>query len=334
MSEFALIDSLRTRTAGTADARLRLGIGDDAALWQPRVGYELVACCDTLIAGRHFPDDTDPGDIAWKALAVNLSDLAAMGADPAFALLALTLPEAPGDDWLAAFADGWNALAAAHGVALAGGDTTRGPVLSLTVTCIGEVPQGRALRRDGAQPGDGIYVTGTLGDAAGGLACWSQRESAEVDALVQRLSRPTPRLAFGQRLRGLASAAIDISDGLGADLGHVLTASGVGAEVAVERLPLSPALRAAVGAERAQAMAIAGGDDYELCFTLPTAHSLALTTIAADCAVEVTRIGTVIEGDGLQWRDGNGRPLTPASTGWDHFAGTGESPGNHRGTSS
>ncbi len=327
MSEFAFIERLRQHTAGTVNQRLRLGIGDDAALWQPRVGNEIVACCDTLIAGRHFPDDTDPADIGWKALAVNLSDLAAMGADPAFALLALTLPEAPADDWLAAFADGWNALAASHGVALAGGDTTRGPVLSLTVTCIGEVPQGQALRRDGARPGDGIYVTGALGDAAGGLASWSRRDACDVEPLVQRLLRPVPRLDVGQRLRGIASAAIDISDGLGADLAHVLRASGVAAEVAIERLPISDALRAAVGDERALALAVGGGDDYELCFTASSAHALELTTVATACDLTLTRIGTIIEGDGLRWRDGNGRVLDLPVAGWDHFAGTGSAAG-------
>lgn len=323
MSEFTLIDRLRQRTAGAVDARLRLGIGDDAALWQPRVGHELVACCDTLIAGRHFPDDTDPADIGWKALAVNLSDLAAMGAEPAFALLALTLPHAPADDWLAAFADGWNALAASHGVALAGGDTTRGPVLSLTVTCIGDVPQGRALRRDGAQPGDGIYVTGTLGDAAGGLAAWPRRDQRDVEPLIERLSRPLPRLDVGQRLRGVASSAIDISDGLGADLRHVLRASGVAAEVAIERLPISDALRAAFDDERALAMAVGGGDDYELCFTAPSAHALELTAVASACDITITRIGTITEGDELHWRDGNGRAVTFPAGGWDHFAGAG-----------
>ncbi len=320
MSEFALIDSLRQRTNGIVDARLRLGIGDDAALWQPRVGHEVVACCDTLIAGRHFPEDTDPGDIGWKALAVNLSDLAAMGADPAFALLALILPEAPGDGWLAAFADGWNALAAIHGVALAGGDTTRGPALSLTVTCIGEVLQGRALRRDGAQPGDGIFVTGTLGDAAGGLAAWSRRDAVDVEPLIQRLLRPAPRLAIGQCLRGLASAAIDVSDGLGADLDHVLAASGVAADVVVDRLPISDALRALVGDERALALAVAGGDDYELCFTVPGVDAPALTALANAGDVAITRIGTITEGSGLHWRDGNGRTVDLPVAGWDHFA--------------
>ena len=327
MSEFSLIDHLRAGTAGVGDARLRLGIGDDAALWQPQVGRELAVCCDTLIAGRHFPQDSAPGDIAWKALAVNLSDLAAMGADPALALLALTLPEAPSDDWLAAFAQGWTALAALHAVALAGGDTTRGPVLSLTVTCLGDLPQGRALRRDGAQPGDGIFVTGTLGDAAAGLACWPQRDAAEVAPLLTRLQRPTPRLRVGQCLRGLASAAIDLSDGLGVDLGHVLAASRVGAEVAVERLPLSPALRATVGDARARELAIGGGDDYELCFTAASAHGLELTALAAECGVAITRIGTITEGEGLQWRDGNGRPLAPPVLGWDHFAEYDGNPG-------
>ncbi len=323
MSEFALIERLRQHTAGTVDQRLRLGIGDDAALWQPRVGNEIVACCDTLIAGRHFPNDTDPADIGWKALAVNLSDLAAMGADPAFALLALTLPDAPSDDWLAAFADGWNALAAKHGMALAGGDTTRGPVLSLTVTCIGEVPQGQALRRDGARVGDGIYVSGTLGDAAGGLETWSRRDAVDVDPLVQRLLRPQPRLDLGQRLRGIASAAIDVSDGLAADLRHVLLASGVAAEMAVDRLPISDYLRAVVGDERALALAIVGGDDYELCFTVPAANARELSVVASGCDLAITRIGTVTEGSGLRWRDGNGRAVNLPTGGWDHFADRG-----------
>lgn len=318
MSEFALIDRLRDRLGGIAADRLELGIGDDAALLRIPSGHALVACCDTLIEGRHFPAGTDPADIGWKALAVNLSDLAAMGATPHAALLALTLPSAPDPAWIERFCDGWGTLATQHEVALAGGDITRGAVLSLTVTCLGHVPRGEALRRDGARVGDGIYVSGTLGDAAAALALPDRTDDAAVASLRARLARPTPRLALGLALRGVASSAIDVSDGLAADLGHVLAASGIGARIETTRLPLSDELRAAVSPAAALAHAF-GGDDYELCFTVPAARESALCAIAAATGTRVTRIGTITAEPGLQLLDAEGTAM-PVPRGWDHFA--------------
>lgn len=320
MSEFVLIEALRERLGGVAADRLALGIGDDAALWRPTPDHTVVACCDTLIEGRHFPADAAPEDLGWKALAVNLSDLAAMGATPVAALLALTLPDAPDERWLDAFCRGWAELACRHEVALAGGDTTRGPVLAVTVTCFGELPDGTALRRAGACVGDGLYVSGTLGDAAAGLAAWSRRSEPAIAPLVARLNRPLPRLALGRALRGIASAAIDVSDGLAADLGHVLAASSVGAEVEVARLPLSPALRAVTDPQRAIDHALSGGDDYELCFTVPLARERELAAIAAAADTPVARIGTIVSTPGARWLDRDGREFTLAAKGWDHFA--------------
>jgi thiamine-monophosphate kinase len=319
MGEFDFIEQLRERLGGIGAGRIALGIGDDAALWTPPPGHSVVACCDTLIAGRHFPDDTDPADIAYKALAVNLSDLAAMAAEPVAALLALSLPTAPTPAWTRAFCAGWAELAGAHAVVLAGGDTTAGPVLALTVTALGLVPVGAALRRDGARIGDGIWVSGCLGDAAGGLALWSRRAQPGIAALANRLARPQPRLALGRALRGVASAAIDVSDGLLADLGHVLAASGVGADLDLERLPLSPALLAATDPGQARSWALAGGDDYELCFTVPSAQASALAAASAASGTAVHRIGRIVEPAGIRLRDrGVSTPL-PVRAGWEHF---------------
>jgi thiamine-monophosphate kinase len=319
MGEFDFIEQLRERLGGIGAGRIALGIGDDAALWTPPPGHSVVACCDTLIAGRHVPDDTDPADIAFKALAVNLSDLAAMAAEPVAALLALSLPTAPTPAWTQAFCSGWADLAGIHGVALAGGDTTAGPVLAMTVTALGLVPVGEALRRDGARAGDGVYVSGWLGDAAGGLALWSRRTQPAIAPLAARLARPQPRLALGRALRGVASAAIDVSDGLLADLGHVLTASGVGAELDLDLLPLSPALLSAAGLDQARSWALAGGDDYELCFTAPPTRAAALAAAATASGTAVRRIGRIVEGVGVQLRD-RGVPMPlPARAGWEHF---------------
>lgn len=319
-SEFSLIGRIRDRIGAIGRDRLELGIGDDAALWRPSPGCTTALCCDTLIAGRHFHDDTDPADIGWKALAVNLSDLAAMGAVPVAALLALSLPAMPSASWLDGFCAGWAALANSHDVALAGGDTTRGPTLSLTVTCIGEVPDGAALRRDGARVGDGVYVSGSLGDAAAALAQWPRRDENVPSALIARLTRPTPRLALGQGLRGVATSAVDVSDGFAADLGHVLVASGVGADIDVARLPLSAELLAVVGREHALNHALAGGDDYELCFTASSKREHDLCAIAARTATRITRVGTITRGGGLTLVGADGRVVETPAAGWDHFA--------------
>jgi thiamine-monophosphate kinase len=304
--EFSLIESIR----GTALTRrdVALGIGDDGAVLRVPRGRELVVVMDTMVEGVHFPRGTAAADIGWKALAVNLSDLAAMGAEPAWATLALTLPQ-PDATWVRAFARGFAALAKRHGVALVGGDTTRGR-LTVTVQAHGFVPLRRALRRDGAHAGDAIFVSGTLGDAAAGLA------DRKHTALRARLDRPSPRVALGVALRGVASAAIDVSDGLAADLGHVLDASGVGAALDVDALPTSAALRASVpGAARRRALQLGGGDDYELCFTVPTRRVARVAAIAREQRLRLTRIGTIERARGL--RDSAGRPLE--RSGYAHF---------------
>ncbi|AOU97302.1 thiamine-phosphate kinase [Acidihalobacter yilgarnensis] len=293
-----------------------LGVGDDAALLRPPSGQVLVATVDTLIAGVHFPEQTAPEDIGHKSLAVNLSDLAAMGAEPAWVTLAISLPKVD-DRWLYAFAEGFYALAARHRVALVGGDTTRGP-LCITVQALGWVPEGEALRRTGARPGDDIYVTGTLGDAGLGLAVVQSRiqvDPAHREALLARLNRPEPRIETGLALRGLASAAIDISDGLAADLGHLLEASGVGARVELDRLPRSDAVRLADPHGR---LALTAGDDYELAFTLPPGCEADLARYA-ERLPPYTRIGRVEAVPGLRLIDAQGNPFAFSHRGYDHF---------------
>ncbi|ROR34969.1 thiamine-phosphate kinase [Inmirania thermothiophila] len=313
--EFDLIERFFRR--GPARADVALGVGDDAALLRPPPGCELVAATDTLVEGVHFPAGTDPAAVGHKALAVNLSDLAAMGAEPRWALLALTLPAAD-EDWLAAFAAGLEALAREAGVALVGGDTTRGP-LAATVTVLGSVPAGQALRRCGARPGDDVWVSGTLGDAALGLAAATGRlelPAAVAAALRARLDRPRPRLALGRRLRGLARACIDVSDGLVADLGHVCRASGVGARIERAALPLSPAAQAALAAGGDPAAPLVGGDDYELLFTAPPWAAAAVAGLG-----EVARIGTVEAGAGVRIVEPDGSERRLEAGGWDHFRG-------------
>jgi len=321
LGEFDLIDRLRRRTA-VARRDVIVGIGDDGALLRPRAGRDSVLAVDTLVAGVHFPLDTHPRDMGWKSLAVNLSDLAAMGAEPVAALLALTLPNAD-RAWLDAFAVGFGALARRHGVALVGGDTTRGP-LSISVTVIGEVPRGRALLRSGARAGDLVCVSGPLGDAAAGLALVQGRIDGGI-AITRRLrrslDRPTPRVALGIALRGIASAAIDVSDGFLADLGHVLRASGVGATVEVARLPASPAMRRLLPDVRARApLQLAGGDDYELCFTVAERRWPGLLRKAAAMGMRPTVIGRIEARVGLRCVDAGGGAITTARAGYDHFA--------------
>ena len=314
--EFALIDRYFTRPARRADTVL--GVGDDAALLTVPPGRWLVVTTDTMVAGTHFLTGDDPAALGHKLLAVNLSDLAAMGADPAWFTLALTLPTVE-SDWLDAFAGGLFALADASGIELIGGDTTRGP-LSLTVQALGTVPLALALRRDGAQPGDGVYVSGTLGDAA--LALALRLEGVLVPTkLAVRLDRPTPRLALGRALRGCASAAIDISDGLIADLGHLCTRSGVGAEVDLAALPRSAAFDAAARGAQDTDKPLCGGDDYELCFTLPAAQETGVTALTAAAGCALTRIGRITAEPGVRCRDAAGRLLTPTRPGFDHFTG-------------
>lgn len=312
--EFDLIARIRDRAPSRDD--VVLGIGDDAALLQVPPGRQLVVAMDTLNAGVHFPPDTAPADIGWKALAVNLSDLAAMGAEPAWCTLSLSLPSAQ-TVFVDGFLDGFLELAARHRVALVGGDTTRGP-LSVCVTAHGLVEPGRALRRAGAAPGDDVWVTGTPGDAAAALA--ALQAGAAVDrALRVRLDRPEPRLAAGRALAGLASACIDVSDGLLADLGHICAASGVGACIELDRLPASPAL-SRFKPELRWPWQATGGDDYELCFTAPAAHRDAVTAaLAATGDATATRIGTIDTSNRVRAQRPDGEPWTAAAPGFRHF---------------
>jgi thiamine-monophosphate kinase len=313
--EFDLIGRIRAR-AGSPRDDVALGIGDDAALLRVPAGQLLVVATDTLNAGVHFPEDTAPSDIGWKALAVNLSDLAAMGATPAWATLSLSLPQ--GDEaWVDAFIEGFLALASRHDVALVGGDTTRGP-LSICVTVHGFVAPDRALRRDGARAGDDAWVSGTLGDAAAALVQWRAGSTA-APALRSRLDRPEPRIALGRALGGIAHAAIDVSDGLLADLAHVCAASGVGAEVDVDALPPSDAFAATFDGELRRTLQASGGDDYELCFTAGPAQREAIAAIACDVGVPLMRIGRIVAGQGVAALAGD-VAWTPDTTGYRHFS--------------
>jgi thiamine-monophosphate kinase len=312
--EFSLIERIRARARARDD--VVLGIGDDAALLQVPAGHELVLSTDTLVAGVHFPVETAAADIGWKALAVNLSDLAAMGATPAWCTLALTLPEADAD-WLDAFLDGFGELADEHAVALVGGDTTRGP-LSLTLAVHGFVPAGQALRRDRAHGGEDVWVTGTLGDAAGALRQW-RGGGLQSAKLRYRLDRPS--VAAGIALRGLASAAIDLSDGLAADLGHVLAASGLGAEIDLGRLPTSRTLAEHFPEEHARwRLQLSGGDDYELCFTAASAHALEIERALAGCELAATVVGRTTREPGLRLLTPEGEAFAQQGAGFEHFA--------------
>ena len=314
--EFALVDRIRARVRARAD--VVLGIGDDAAILRVPAGHDLVVSCDTLVPGVHFPTETAPADIGWKALAVNLSDLAAMAATPAWCTLALTLPDADGE-WVDAFLDGFLELAEQHAVTLVGGDTTRGP-LSITITAHGFVPDGQALRRDGARAGDEVWVTGSIGDAAGALAQWRARGPSSAK-LRHRLDRPTPRIDAGLALRGLATAGIDLSDGLAADLGHVLKASGVGARIDLGRLPTSRTLAGHFDPAQRWPLQLSGGDDYELCFTAPASAALAIERAMASCEVTATVVGVLVAEPGLRFTTPEGEDYTPAVAGFQHFPG-------------
>ena len=316
-SEFDLIRQYFTRPA----KRTVLGVGDDAALVRVADGHELAISTDMLLADRHFFADDDAESLGHKALAVNLSDLAAMGATPRWALLSLALPEA-NEHWLARFSAGWFALAEAHGVSLIGGDTTRGP-LAISVTILGEVARGQALRRAGAKVDDDIWVSGTLGDAALALAYLQRRIQITPHAaanVLPRLHHPTPRVKLGLKLLELANSAIDISDGLLADLGHVLQASGVGAEIRIDAVPISETLRAYWQEDVARHAALAGGDDYELCFTAKAAQHTAITQLGKRLRLPLTCIGRITHEAGLIVRDANQQIINIQGSGFDHFA--------------
>lgn len=298
------------------------GIGDDCALLTLPEKQLLAISTDTLVSGIHFLADISPRDLAYKSLAVNLSDLAAMGADPAWLTLALTLPEVD-EAWLAAFSDSLFEQLDYYGVQLIGGDTTRGP-LSLTLGIHGMVPEGRALKRSGAKIGDWIYVTGTPGDSAAGLAILQNRlqvdDPQQAEYLIARHLRPTPRILQGQALRDLANSAIDLSDGLISDLGHILKASDCGAHIDLDTFPLSEALLAQVSPEQALIWGLSGGEDYELCFTAPEINRGALEVAMGNLGVPYRCIGQVAPAsEGLQFRR-NGDPVSLNLKGYDHFA--------------
>ncbi|RZJ26714.1 MAG: thiamine-phosphate kinase [Haliea sp.] len=324
MGEFDLIARYFTRPT----PRAVLGIGDDCALLQPAEGMQLAVSSDMLVEGRHFFADVDPGALGHKALAVNLSDLAACGAQPLAFTLALALPRAD-EAWLAAFSRGLFALADEHGCELVGGDTTQGP-LNICVTVFGEVPRGQALLRSGARVGDDIYVSGTLGDAR--LALEALRGNITLPpgwlaAARHRLEQPTPRVALGMALRGIASAAIDVSDGLLGDLGHILQASRVGAHIKVAQvLPLLAGgddaghAEAQLHADARLGCVLAGGDDYELAFTAPVSARAAVEAAALEARLPVTCIGRIESTPGLRLIDAAGQALTGHFASFDHFA--------------
>lgn len=316
-SEFDLIARYFTRPAH----HTRLAVGDDGALITPEPENELVISTDMLVEGTHFFPDADPAALGWKTLAVNVSDMAAMGATPRWALLALALPRAD-EHWLAEFSGGFFACCEAFGVDLIGGDTTRGP-LNLSVTILGEVPRGRALLRSGAHAGDDLWVSGTPGRAALGLAHLQGRTHLTNAApCLEALYRPQPRVALGLALRGLASAALDVSDGLLGDLAHILERSRLAARINETALPLADLLRFTDDARLAKSCLLSGGDDYELLFCAPPQHRDAIARLAGPLPLH--RIGTLIEGspDTLILTDAQGRdqPLDPR--GFDHFADT------------
>ncbi|GAB7129218.1 thiamine-phosphate kinase [Silvimonas sp. JCM 19000] len=316
MNEFDLIARYFHRPGTVAD----LGVGDDAALLTPAAGQQLAISVDMLVAGRHFFEDVDPFTLGHKSLAVNLSDLAAMGATPRWFTLALALPHADAA-WLEAFSRGMFALAEAHGIELVGGDTTRGP-LTISIQIAGDVPKGMALLRGGARADDDIWVSGQLGAAAAAVAQRLEGLPLSAGALAQclpRLQQPTPRVALGQGLRGLAHACLDISDGLLGDLAHICQRSGLSARLRAAAIPLADAL-AELDHATALQLALAGGDDYELCFCAPAAARQAVVDLAAHCDVAVTRVGRMAAGDPVVVvLDAQGLPLPMARKAYDHF---------------
>ncbi|MFZ0106324.1 MAG: thiamine-phosphate kinase [Thiobacillus sp.] len=314
--EFDLIARHFTRPAPGAV----LGVGDDCALLAPTPGMELAVTSDMLLEGRHFSPQDGPAGIGHKSLAVNLSDLAAMGATPRWATLSIALPAA-NEAWLTAFSRGFFRLAEMHGIELVGGDTTRG-ALTIAITAIGEVPPGQALRRSGARAGDDVWVSGQLGAAAMALAYRQGRlfmEQIDAARVLPALYLPTPRVELGIALRGIARSAIDISDGLLADLGHILDASAVGAELDFAALPIPEVARAYLHEPVARDCMLAGGDDYELCFTAAVEQREAVLAAGVAGGVSVTRIGTITQAPGLVLRGADGQPMQIEKTGYDHF---------------
>lgn len=320
MGEFELIrryfSNLTTSTVGVS-----LGIGDDAAILDVASGEQLVVTVDTSNADVHFPADADAFSIGFRALAVNLSDLAAMGAVPRWFTLSLTLP-AVDETWLAEFARGLAHISNTYNVALVGGDTTRG-ALAVSIQAMGVVPKDAALRRQGAQPGDLLYVSGTTGDAAAGLACYRRQtddllSESDRQFLLARYLQPTPRVALGCALRHIASSCIDISDGLLADAGHIAQHSGVAITINSDCLPVSDALSALPQLQR-MSYQLGGGDDYELCFTVPPAAASQIHALAAELGIGITCIGEIAAGSGVICKNAAGETVLPVTAGFEHF---------------
>jgi thiamine-monophosphate kinase len=319
VSEFQLIERIRRSAAASqakgSGAGVALGIGDDAAVLRPTPGRELVVTTDTLNAGIHFGSSAAPSDVGYKALAVNLSDLAAMGANPRWALLSLSLPE-ENPAWVDSFIDGFLELAENFGVALVGGDTCAGP-LSVTIAALGEVLPEQALTRGGASPGDLVMVSGCLGDAALAL---SERNAGKTPGETQSraLDRPIPRVALGASLIGNATSCIDVSDGLLADLGHIAEASGCGADIMLAALPASEEL-ARREARRRWTLQLAGGDDYELCFTVPPDRAERMATLSDRLGLALTEIGVMTKRSGVRCVEPGGGSFEPPTAGFEHF---------------
>ncbi|HJT50330.1 MAG TPA: thiamine-phosphate kinase [Nitrosospira sp.] len=319
LSEFDLIERYFTPPA----PRTVLGVGDDAALIKPAAGMELAISSDMLVCGRHFFDDADPYKLGHKSLAVNLSDMAAMGASPRWAILSLALPASIVEDeaWLKAFARGFLELAHSHQVDLIGGDTTNGP-LNICVAMVGEVRKGKALRRSGARPGDDIWVSGHLGNAALALAHLQQRITLATDDLekcLAALHTPVPRVSLGQRLIGLAHSAIDISDGLLADLGHILKRSKAAAVIRMDAIRRSATMEKHLPHSLAVECLLTGGDDYELCFTAPKSKRARIEKLADDQGIPLSCIGRIKEGEGLLVQDAAGKTIIMEIKGYEHF---------------
>ncbi len=305
MAEFSIIDTYFNRHSSSA---VDLGVGDDSALLTPPPQQQLVICADTLVAGRHFPLDTNPHAIGWKSVAVNLSDIAAMGAKPHSILLALSLPQID-HDWLKGFSQGLYDCCDQFGVSLIGGDTTQSPHLTISVTALGWVESGQAVPRSGAKIGDYICVSGQVGDAAFGLNHLGHR-------LQHRLDYPTPRCLLGQQLKGLANSMIDVSDGLAQDLGHILAASHVGAEIELDQLPIDPDVKQ-LQQEKQWQYALAGGDDYELCFTISPQNYKKLLQLELD--VNISKIGQITPNLGIRYNN-HGVDQVIKFKGYQHFA--------------
>ena len=328
IEEFDIIERYFAGKIACAHPNIHLGPGDDCGIFTPLEGQDMCISTDTLIAGTHFPLLCAPDIVAHRSMAANLSDLAAMGATPFAYTLALTLdPESATHSWLDRFTDYLEEIGGRYAIALIGGNLAQGS-LSLTYTVLGHVSEGQALRRNTAKPGDDIYVSGTLGDAAAGLRCLQGQDSAnphkETKALVDRYYFPTPRIELGQSLQSIASSAIDISDGYAADLAHICKGSSVSAEVWVDDLPMSTALVNYAGEAEARTLALSGGDDYELCFTAAPERSASINALAEQLKLSITRVGRITEAKNNEARvvllDRDSNEINLVRSGYRHFS--------------